>query len=125
MGKMMGVFDVRYSTHQQFYRMCDDHAYDVLLIENVPEYSVQHVKKRFPCPAYGVAWEKVDPRCFGDGAARARVYILVWKTAKLKWDTALPLREVLLALSARPCMTASSYFWKDLPPSTLSASAEP
>ena len=67
----------------------------------------------------------VDPRNFGLGIARARVYMLAWRKSKLAWtgpfDT---LDEFLQCVAAKHVLTARNYFWQNLPKAQLTPAAD-
>ena len=89
--------------------------FDAAILENVPEYKPALARKMLP-PCWHVTSMRLDPRAFGFGAARPRVYILMYNTAVLKWDEGCAdFKELLLELGARPQMTAGDYSWDGAP----------
>ena len=126
MGKRLGEGDASFAAHESHYEMIDDDAeeFDVAIIENVPEYTEETVKKRLKPHKWGMDSEVLDPRLFGQRASRPRRYFICWRRSKVEWDAPWSMQEVLLALRTCPTMDPLKYFWKSLPPSVLSASQD-
>lgn len=123
MGLQKAEEDEKFTTHQAYYQQAPDNA-EVVILENVVEYTI----KEYVAKYLGAEWEclerKVDPRLWGFGAARPRSYGIAWKTSACKWDPKFDLDAVLESLKARPQMTATSYFWMELPTSNLTTSQD-
>lgn len=121
MGKGLRERDVKYQVHQKYYQVIPGVA-DLLLLENVPEYSMKEVVARELGSGWGCVAETIDPRLFGFATSRARTYALCWKKSTIKMDPQFPLGKVIAALKARPVMLAKNYFWQRLGPSPLTNS---
>ena len=123
MGDRKKEADPRFQTHEAYYSQFRV-ASDLLLIENVTEYPPSVAQQHL-----GADWELrsicVDPRNFGLGIARARVYMLAWRKSKLAWtgpyDT---LDEFLQCVAAKHVLTARNYFWQNLPKAQLTPAAD-
>lgn len=123
MGKGEQHNDPKYVCHQKYYELAPRVA-DLILLENVPEYNVEEVVRRELGNTWKCVSAVVDPRLFGFGTSRARVYGLAWKKGCFIEDPGFPLLRTLEALKARPMMMAKNFFWqKNCPPSKLSDSA--
>lgn len=119
MGNGRKIQDPRFAVHDSWYAHEKRQDVDIVGLENVTEYDLGIVKSRFPPPKYQVQSEKVDPRIFGDGCSRARLYAIIYKTSKYQWDANMPLSKFLDMLKMQPRMSALSYFFMDLPKSYL------
>lgn len=122
MGQRRGERDPRFATHSKYYKEYSEPC-DLLLIENVTEYDEAIVKKNL-----GDMWAtqatKIDPRLFGLGVSRARVYILAWKKSSLSWTATWTLNEFVALFAAKPGIGAINYFWQRRSPQTLTAAKE-
>lgn len=122
MGKRRGAQDPIYLTHKRFYSdVASDQ--DLILVENVTEYSEKHVQDELGS-AFALTSVKIDPRIFGMGVARARIYIIAIRKSKLQWRKGFSIKDFLDSLTSRMILSASSYFWKKLPSQRLSESDE-
>jgi hypothetical protein len=118
MGKKLGTSDPVFATHESFYEATSVDC-DVCIVENVTEYSPDHARKGLG-PGWEIQFEKLDPRILGLPAARARIYMICYRTSKVTWRRDVSLELVLGILASRVISDASMYFWLKLPPSTLS-----
>ena len=122
MGNRKGTNDTRFETHNRFYseysRECD-----VLVVENVVEYG-EDITKSALGPSWAVTSICFDPRNVGMGIARARIYLLCWKTNKVTWTAPFSLKELLESLASRHVLTARNYFWQKLPATVLTSAEE-
>ena len=104
-----------YACHETYYKNEVRKGTDMLVIENVPEYTVETVhsrlKHKYEC--YDVC---LDPRLFGYRTARARRYIVALKKGSATWNPNISLRDVLLKLRCRPVMSLKKYFFMKSPP---------
>lgn len=112
-----------FRTHQAYYKEVAP-SNDIVVIENVVEYPESIVKRELG-PAWEVRSWRIDPRIFGLGTARARVYMIAIRINKLAWIGGFNVQDFFEAISAQVALSASDYFWMDLPPSQLSPSEEP
>jgi len=111
MGKGEQHNDPKYVCHQKYYELAPRVA-DLILLENVPEYNVEEVVRRELGNTWKCVSAVVDPRLFGFGTSRARVYGLAWKKGCFIEDPGFPLLRTLEALKARPMMMAKNFFGK-------------
>ena len=113
---------IQHQTHVAYYKHVRESETSVAVIENVPEYEEKIVKKEL-----GKGWDltsvRLDPRCFGLACARARVFILCWRTDKVKWVSPFTLKSFVGVLLSRVAMNAGDYFFMDVPKVKLSESA--
>jgi hypothetical protein len=76
----------------------------------------------------GSSWDSeampIDPRIFGLGCARARLYGVAWKKHMYQWDPSISLEMIIDALKARPVMAANSVFYWSKTPSVRLTEAE-
>lgn len=99
--------------HQAYYDRVAP-TQDILLIENVPEYSEALVLQ---CLNKGRAgtWQlesvRLDPRLFGLGCARARVFMIVFKKRLFAWTKKFTLQQFVETFLSTPGLCAESYFW--------------
>ena len=128
MGGRKGKHDHRYSCHEKNYDNCESTT-DAGLIENVPEHNVEVTVKE--ClneggkkDTWAVKQAKVDPRCFGFGTARPRVFAWIWNTTAVHWDKEWDFFAILDALKAHPVMEAKDFFWMKKVPSSLTPGDE-
>lgn len=126
---MMGLrkkeADVKHRVHEHYYSHAKESA-DIHIIENVTEYQLQdYVDLHFGNVGWDSRIVKLDPRCFGYGCARPRIYGIIWNVAYMgQWNPDFPFLEVLSALQARPCMTADDFFWSKPQSSSLSSAQD-
>ena len=122
MGKRLQEQDIAFATHEQYYKeytKCND----LLILENVPEYKEKLVASHLG-PSWAMDSTRLDPRIFGMGVSRPRVYIICWRKNVLKWTADFRLDEFVRALAAKPVLTAGNYFWQKIPETTLTAAEE-
>ena len=122
MGKRLQEQDIAFATHEQYYKeytKCND----LLILENVPEYKEKLVASHLG-PSWAMDSTRLDPRIFGMGVSRPRVYIICWRKNVLKWTADFRLEEFVRALAAKPVLTAGNYFWQKIPETTLTAAEE-
>ncbi|CAK9034396.1 PABC domain-containing protein [Durusdinium trenchii] len=122
MGKRLQEQDIAFATHEQYYKeytKCND----LLILENVPEYKEKLVASHLG-PSWAMDSTRLDPRIFGMGVSRPRVYIICWRKNVLKWTADFRLDEFVWALAAKPVLTAGNYFWQKIPETTLTAAEE-
>ena len=117
-GKRKGTADPAYETHRQYYKNMKK-ACQVLIIENVPEYGEIHIRDELG-PGWRIRSHVIDPRIFGIGAARSRLYAICWKVDTIHWREDVSMEAILEALTASVEFGAGSFFWQDLPIDTLS-----
>eukprot|EP00435_Cladocopium_sp_Y103_P022441 s2836_g5.t1 len=124
MGSRLERNDPSIETHDAYYDNVASEQ-DVNIVENVPEYEkeVKRVKASLG-PGWNVLAVKLDPRVFGLGVARARIYIVAIRTSKLRWKPKFSMQEFIDALTSQVCLVATDYWWKNLPPQILSPSDE-
>ena len=122
MGLRRRTADPAFSTHKAFYQNVAPDQ-DIVLIENVCEYDIEIVKDAME-PVFTLTVLKVDPRVLGLGASRARVYIIAVRRSKLRWIQGFDLYKFIDVLTARVKLSAGDYWWRKLPPQTLSPSDE-
>lgn len=123
MGLGLGEGDPKFLAHLAFYEQAPMNA-TIQLLENVPEYQLKSYVKKYLGSWWEVHEVKVDPRLWGFGNARPRVYGVAWDTRSHSWDDNFPFEAILESLKARPVMTSSDFFWMDLPPSQLTWSQD-
>ena len=113
MGKGRQTRDVTWNCHTKHYEMVEQEQHDVAVVENVPEYTEAHAMSCLNPDEWHSESAVIDPRCFGQGTARARRYILLHRKSTMKTVEGITMTDVLDCLKARPCLTASDYFWKE------------
>ena len=123
MGKEQHEGDITWQTREKFYEMLEEEQVDAALVENVPEYLEKHARGQLS-EKWQVLSEVVDPRLFGQGAARPRRYMIVYRTDRVAWVSGMDLKEILTCFMSTPTLKAGDYFWKKLPPMTLTPSQE-
>ena len=121
---MKGEMDEKFQVHKKYWDQAPKVA-DILLIENVTEYELEKYVERFLGPEYESLVARVDPRLWGFGCARPRVYGLVWHKACGQWNASFPFEEILRALKAEPVMKAQDFFYLETPPRKLTPGDEP
>ena len=120
MGLLRGVEDATYPCHSSFYDYHRRHGTSVIIIENVPQYCKDIVLAELPPPDFALQWAILDPRLFGDGAARPRFYGIAFRTKDFAWRAHMSLEKFLGMLLARTQMSAQSYFWMNISKGGLS-----
>ena len=118
MGTGEGVTSVKYIVHQKYYETAPTQA-DVLVLENVPEYHMEEVVKQELGSGWGCYTMTIDPRIFGLGTSRPRVYGLCWKKCSVRVDQAFDLTSIVEGLKALPMMSAGKFFFQKIAPSGL------
>lgn len=116
-GNRKGTADPAYETHRQYYKKMKTLC-EVLIIENVPEYGETHIRDELG-PEWGIRSHVIDPRIFGIGAARSRLYAICWKVKTIHWREDVSMEAILEALTASVEFGAGGFFWQDLPKDTL------
>ena len=124
MGQLLREQDASYQAHESHYEMTKKEEFDVQFIENVPEYPIESVHRHLPPDTWEVRSVILDPRLFGQKAARPRKYFLCWRKAVVQWDESLDLMEIIKCLRTCPVIDPINYFWKKLPPTNLSMSQD-
>lgn len=127
-GKRLKERDPSYLAHTNYFRMTDSEDFDVQILENVPEYSEEVVKfnlKHCTTKSWEVRSCVLDPRLFGQNVARPRRYFICWRPDKVEWVAPFSFEDVVMALRSCPTIDPLKYFWKKLPPSTLSPAQDP
>lgn len=126
MGKGLRTKDKTYATHTMHYELVEQEGHDLAIIENVAEYSEEHAKHGLP-----EDWVSesvvVDPRLFGQGTARTRRYIVLYRKGSVQQNGGISIQEVLECLKAQPTLGAMDYYWKekaDCPSAPLTQSQE-
>ena len=123
MGKKGGALDPAFETHEAYYKEAAELA-DVLLVENVPEYGVEHTKRALG-PDFTIKSVTLDPRVLGLPAARARIFIIAYRHAKITWKEGITMENVLGALTHQVVADASMYIWDKVQPAKLTPGQEP
>lgn len=112
--------------HAAFYKHMRESDTSLLIVENVPEYEERIVRNSLVVSGMASKWEllsvRLDPRILGLGCARARVFIVAYRSDRLRWVAPWTLQDFVGCLSSKVHMTAKDYFWMDLPKAKLSAS---
>ncbi|CAE7323060.1 unnamed protein product, partial [Symbiodinium sp. CCMP2592] len=94
-------------THRRYFRQCYQ-VLDAYLFENVCEYDLKQLRLPKSWKQQSV---RVDPRTFGLGCARARLYVIAYNTEKVCWSQDVPcFADMVACLAARPCLGAGDYF---------------
>ena len=123
MGLGQGEGDEVFKVHEKYYSEVGSSA-DVAILENVPECTMKEHTRR----ELGSSWDSeampIDPRIFGLGCARARLYGVAWKKHMYQWDPSISLEMIIDALKARPVMAANSFFYLSKTPSVRLTEAE-
>lgn len=127
MGLQRGERDAKFETHKKYYSRIS--SADVHIIENVTEYEIEKYFKKYFNPPGENHWDlevaRLDPRIFGHGGARPRVFGVIWNRAYIgMWNPDFPFQEVLASLRAKPAMRASDFFYMKINPSSLSSREE-
>ena len=117
MGKREKAESVVYHTHRAYFKKYKKKV-DLMLVENVTEYGQSHVQKELG-DEFGIQSTYLDPRVFGLGVARSRVFLLCWRKTCLRWVAPWSLNEFVSAFVAEPTLTARNYFWQRHPEAQL------
>ena len=117
MGKREKAKSAVYHTHRAYFKKYRKKM-DLMLVENVTEYGQSHVQKELG-DEFAIQSAYVDPRLFGLGVARSRVFLLCWRKTCLRWVAPWSLNEFVSAFVAEPTLTARSYFWQRHPEAQL------
>lgn len=122
MGKQQRTLDPVWKVHEAFFDLAGKTA-DCIILENVTEY--REFKQELG-PSWEVTSARIDPRHFGFGAARPRLYAVCFRRDRLQWNPcpSMSLHSLLSCLLARPNMKAEDFYWQDLPQAKLTASEE-
>ena len=99
-----------YSSHLKYYQAQRQEGPDLMLIENVCEYTMQRVEKEMGA-AYKCCDLRLDPRLLGFPTARARRFIICYKVSKFEWSAEISFQSVIEALRRQPVMDIQKYFW--------------
>lgn len=121
MGLQRGQSDEKYMAHKAFYEGCEGEV-DLLILENVCEYNMEAIVRQELPTGWACKAFRIDPRLFGFGTARPRVYGLAWKSSKFELSKEFSFMDVLDGLQATPRMTAKDYFFLTKQPTKLSES---
>lgn len=111
MGKGLKDADPKFLVHSKYYKNAQD-TLDVILLENVPEYEMERVVAHEMGKSWACQAVVVDPRLFGFGTSRARVYGLCWNKKIIAVDSLFPILKTLEALKARSTMLAQDFYSK-------------
>ena len=122
MGKRLQTNAVQFETHEALYEDVSPEV-DIQVVENVPEYSEDVVRSRLPAD-FDMKYMKIDPRILGLPAARARIYYLAWRKSKLQWAKWFSLPEFMDSITSQVKLSASDYWWMDLPRRDLTCSED-
>lgn len=114
-----------WSTHVAYFEHVAP-AHECLIVENVPEYSEMLVLKCLKKSGY--SWQakslRIDPRVLGLGCARARLYMVIFRTDIFRWEPNFTLEQLVDCLAGQVALSAGSYYWAKLPPVKLSTAQE-
>ncbi|CAK9073952.1 unnamed protein product [Durusdinium trenchii] len=114
-----------WSTHVAYFEHVAP-AHECLIVENVPEYSEMLVLKCLKKSGY--SWQakslRIDPRVLGLGCARARLYMVIFRTDIFRWEPNFTLEQLVECLAGQVALSAGSYYWAKLPPVKLSTAQE-
>ena len=120
MGLRTGESHPAHQSHDAYYSNMRRDSNDILLIENVTEYSSQTVAENLG-EAYSCFDVKLDPRNFGMRTARARRYVIALKKGSVTWNPRISLLDVLRALRRQPIMNPLEFFFLKLPKTVLTS----
>lgn len=123
MGKRLKDRDPQFVSHQSFYR---EYArkHDVIFVENVTEYSETLVQQCLG-QEFEIRSIRICPRNLGLGVARARVYMVAFRSSKIVWSSPYSLEDFADAVASRVFLDAYNYFWQRAPKSILSKAEDP
>lgn len=123
MGKKRRENDPCIATHEKHYMEYKKYN-QMLIIENVSEYSVDLVKA-----SLGAKWSmqvtRLDPRLFGLPVARARLYIIAYRHDRLRWASDLTLDDFVKICSSQCVLSARNLFWMTLSEQEISDAEAP
>ena len=126
MGKRQREKDIAFQTHKSYFSEVASEQ-DILIIENVPEYSEKLVLQHLNT-GKAQTWQlqsiRIDPRNLGFGCARSRVYMLAYRGDRMAWTKEFTLEELVDCLASRVVLSAGSYYWGKGEPSQLSDAEE-
>lgn len=125
-GKREQERSTAFATHEAYFEKIAP-ANDLIIVENVPEYKeslVLSILNRGNAKEWACHSIRLDPRFLGMGVARARVFMVIFKTDKLKWCNDISLESLATCLASKNIMTADSYFWEKLPRTVLTDAEE-
>ena len=123
MGRRRKEQDISFRTHEKYYQEYGK-SNSVLIVENVTEYSEEIVAARLG-PSWRIQATRLDPRIFGMGVSRPRLYMICYDSDHVRWDADFTLNEFVTALAAKPVLTARDYFWEKVPKTRLTNAEEP
>ena len=111
MGLQRKEKDPKFAVHERYWTQAQ-HAAEIHIVENVSEYDVASYKNHYlgPDSEWGCEVAKIDPRLWGFGCARPRVYAILYNKKYVAWDEDFPFKDVLMGLRAQPVMKASDFF---------------
>lgn len=127
MGRREREQGAAFQTHRAYFENTAPKQ-DVLIIENVPEYSeslvMTHLQK-YCGDVFALHSIRLDPRMLGMGAARARVFMVCYNKKVLRWiDERFTLTDLVKCLASKQLLTAEHYFWAKIPPKILTKSED-
>lgn len=122
MGRRRKEQDISFRTHEKYYQEYGK-SNSVLIVENVTEYSEEIVAARLG-PSWRIQATRLDPRIFGMGVSRPRLYMICYDSDHVRWDADFTLNEFVTALAAKPVLTARDYFWEKVPKKRLTNAEE-
>lgn len=120
MGLQLREADETFHAHESYYTMSKDEEFTVQIIENVPEYGEDVVRSHLPHSSWEVISVCLDPRLFGQAAARPRRYFVCWKKGSVDTNPNIKIEDVIMALRTYPVIDPIKYFWQNLGPTNLS-----
>ncbi|CAJ1399032.1 unnamed protein product [Effrenium voratum] len=122
MGKRSGKMHRAYASHGTHYDNCNEDEWDVVIVENVTEYGMRHVRAYFKPKTWGVQAVCLDPRLFGNPVARARLFLVIWNKSTVQWRPGMVFKEIVEALKLRVVMPPLNFYFQNLPRATLTPS---
>lgn len=124
MGRQMKERGPSYQCHKSYFENMKKSKNSIVIIENVCEYSEGLIRREL-----GAHWDlvsvRMDPRNLGLPCCRSRLFVICWKPKEVRWASPFRLECFVSYLLAQVAMTASDYFYKDLPRAKLTPSAVP
>ena len=121
MGLQRGMQDEKFQTHESYYNASS--LWDVMIIENVPEYSSEIPQKKLG-PEWCCESCVLDPRLFGVPSARSRVYILAYRKSAVTRNSAIKIAEVIDTLTQQVVSTAAMFWWDQSRPESKLTGAQ-
>ena len=115
--------DPVFMCHEKFYKEVPTLA-DIALLENVPEYQQEKMVETRLGSEWGSWTTVLDPRLFGFGCARPRIYTICWRKKHFSQDPRFKFQDILDCLKARPTLTADDYWFLKLPKRQLTDSED-